>query len=90
MKTELKTRPCLKRAFSNEVKYFYGHKSATHHTLVDKLARHTERPHVPTTLHNTCAKAPLSQVDCISDMESTDSDDSLSYSLSEPIFASKT
>ena len=58
----------------------------THRTLVDKFAGHTERSHVQVIVHNTCTKVSLWQVDCTSDMESTDSDDF----LSEPIFLSKT
>ena len=58
----------------------------THRTLVDKFAGYTERSHVQKTVHNTCAKVSLSQVDCTRDMESSDSDDS----LSEPIFVWKT
>ena len=67
------------------MKLFYGHSSATHCTLVDKFAGDTERSHMQQTVHKTCAKVSLSQVNFTRAMESSDSDDS----LTESIFVSK-
>ena len=59
----------------------YGHRSATHCTLVDKFAGYTGRLHVQKTVHNTCAKVSLSQVDWTRALESSNSEDSLNESI---------
>ena len=43
------------------MKHVYDHGSATHVTLVDKFAGHTESSQ-QNTVHNMCAKVSLSQI----------------------------
>lgn len=70
------------------MKHFHGHRSAAHRTLVDRFAGH-KNVRMCHRLCTTLVQRCLSQADCTSDMESNDSDDSLSEPIWTYLFRSK-